>query len=108
MTESVDSDRKLLQIKNLKTYFYTEEGVVKAVDGTSFDIYEDEVIGLVGETGCGKSVTALSILNLVRAPGKILEGQILFKGQNSRSTQFSQSCYDSWGSSRGNFFIASK
>ncbi|MHA1104479.1 MAG: ABC transporter ATP-binding protein [Promethearchaeota archaeon] len=82
MTESVDSDRKLLQIKNLKTYFYTEEGVVKAVDGTSFDIYEDEVIGLVGETGCGKSVTALSILNLVRAPGKILEGQILFKGQN--------------------------
>lgn len=87
MTESADIEkneinRKLLQIKNLKTYFYTEEGVVKAVDGTSFDIYEDEVIGLVGETGCGKSVTALSILNLVRAPGKILEGQILFKGEN--------------------------
>ena len=75
-------DGKLLQIKNLKTYFYTEEGIVKAVDGASFDIYEDEVIGLVGETGCGKSVTALSILNLVRAPGKILEGQILFKGQD--------------------------
>lgn len=80
MTESAKiSEEKLIQIKNLKTYFYTEEGVVKAVDGVSFDIYEDEIIGLVGETGCGKSVTALSILNLVRAPGKIVEGQILFK-----------------------------
>ena len=74
MTESVlessrdnESDDKLIQIKNLKTYFYTEEGVVKAVDGVSFDIYNNEVIGLVGETGCGKSVTALSILNLVRS-----------------------------------------
>jgi oligopeptide/dipeptide ABC transporter ATP-binding protein len=73
---------KLIQIKNLKTYFYTEEGIVKAVDGVSFDIYEDEVIGLVGETGCGKSVTALSILNLVRAPGKIIEGQVLFKNKD--------------------------
>ena len=89
MTESVkesstnsESVEKLIEIKNLKTYFYTEEGVVKAVDGISFDIYEDEVIGLVGETGCGKSVTALSILNLVRAPGMIINGQILFKGKN--------------------------
>ncbi|MEE9377634.1 MAG: oligopeptide/dipeptide ABC transporter ATP-binding protein [Candidatus Lokiarchaeia archaeon] len=72
--------RKLLQVKDLKTYFYTEEGIVKAVDGVSFDIYEDEVLGLVGETGCGKSVTALSILQLVRAPGKIIDGRILFKG----------------------------
>ncbi len=89
MTESVkgsstndESAEKLIQIKNLKTYFYTEEGVVKAVDGVSFDIYEDEVIGLVGETGCGKSVTALSILNLVRAPGTIIDGQILFRDIN--------------------------
>ena len=89
MTESAEvssgnnkSVDKLIQIKNLKTYFYTEEGVVKAVDGVSFDIYEDEVIGLVGETGCGKSVTALSILNLVRAPGTIIDGQILFKDIN--------------------------
>jgi oligopeptide/dipeptide ABC transporter ATP-binding protein len=73
---------KLIQVKNLKTYFYTEEGVVKAVDGVNFDIYEDEVIGLVGETGCGKSVTALSILNLVRAPGKIIDGKVIFKGKN--------------------------
>ncbi len=73
--------KKLLEVKNLKTYFYTEEGIVKAVDGVSFDIYEDEVLGLVGETGCGKSVTALSILRLVRAPGKIIDGKITFKGR---------------------------
>jgi len=77
-----DDKRVLVGIKNLKTYFYTEEGVVKAVDGVSFDIYEDEVIGLVGETGCGKSVTALSILQLVRAPGKIIDGEVIFKGIN--------------------------
>ena len=57
-----DGSKKLLEVKNLTTYFFTEEGVVKAVDGVSFDIYENEVLGLVGETGCGKSVTALSIL----------------------------------------------
>ncbi|MHA1508349.1 MAG: ABC transporter ATP-binding protein [Promethearchaeota archaeon] len=76
------SSKKLLEVKNLTTYFFTEEGVVKAVDGVSFDIYEDEVLGLVGETGCGKSVTALSILRLVRAPGKIMRGEIKFKGTN--------------------------
>lgn len=81
-SENNESADILIQIKNLKTYFFTEEGVVKAVDGISFDIYEDEVIGLVGETGCGKSVTALSILNIVRAPGKIIEGQVLFRGTN--------------------------
>ncbi|MGB5910321.1 MAG: ABC transporter ATP-binding protein [Promethearchaeia archaeon] len=72
--------KKLLEVKNLKTYFYTEEGVVKAVDGVSFDLYEDEVLGLVGETGCGKSVTALSIIGLVREPGKIIDGSIKLKG----------------------------
>ncbi|MCJ7651025.1 MAG: ABC transporter ATP-binding protein [Candidatus Lokiarchaeota archaeon] len=75
-----DGSKKLLEVKNLTTYFFTEEGVVKAVDGVSFDIYENEVLGLVGETGCGKSVTALSILRLVRSPGKILSGEIIFKG----------------------------
>ncbi len=86
-TNQIDSEinkesQALLSVENLKTYFYTEEGVVKAVDGVSFDIYEDEVLGLVGETGCGKSVTALSIVRLVRSPGKILEGSILFKDAN--------------------------
>ena len=73
---------KLLEVKGLTTFFFTEEGIVKAVDGVSFDIYENEVLGLVGETGCGKSVTALSILQLVRSPGKIMSGMIDFKGTN--------------------------
>jgi len=79
-SDEVGSEAVILQIEGLKTYFYTEEGVVKAVDGVSFNIYENETIGLVGETGCGKSVTALTILRLVRAPGKILGGKIKFKG----------------------------
>ena len=79
-SDEVGSEDVILQIEGLKTYFYTEEGVVKAVDGVSFNIYENETIGLVGETGCGKSVTALTILRLVRAPGKILGGKIKFKG----------------------------
>ncbi|TFF97528.1 MAG: ABC transporter ATP-binding protein [Promethearchaeota archaeon] len=77
-----ENSNVLLNVKDLKTYFYTEEGVVKAVDGVSFKIFKDEVLGLVGETGCGKSVTALSILRLVREPGEIKSGSIKFKGQN--------------------------
>ena len=79
---NTDQLEKLLEIKNLKAYFYTEEGIVKAVDGVSFDIYSDEVLGLVGETGCGKSVTALSILQLVGEPGKIIDGSIMFNDIN--------------------------
>jgi len=76
------SNNELIKIKNLKTQFFTEEGVVKAVDGVSFAILKNEVLGLVGETGCGKSVTALSIIGLVRAPGKIIDGEIDFNGIN--------------------------
>jgi len=75
-----EESEHLLEIKNLKTYFYTEEGIVKAVDGVSFKMFKDETLGLVGETGCGKSVTALSILRLVRSPGEIIEGTIKFNG----------------------------
>ncbi|GAH38681.1 unnamed protein product [marine sediment metagenome] len=80
--EGEEDSEVLIEVKNLTTYFYTEEGVVKAVDGVSFDIFKDEVLGLVGETGCGKSVTALSILRLVRTPGKIVSGSINFQGIN--------------------------
>ncbi|QEE17263.1 ABC transporter ATP-binding protein [Promethearchaeum syntrophicum] len=72
----------LLEVKDLRTYFYTEEGVVKAVDGVSFQINHDEILGFVGETGCGKSVTALSLLKLIRTPGEILSGEILFNGED--------------------------
>ncbi|MFX1499957.1 MAG: ABC transporter ATP-binding protein [Promethearchaeota archaeon] len=77
-----NSSSELVKITNLKTQFFTEEGVVKAVDGVSFKVLKDEVLGLVGETGCGKSVTALSIIGLVRAPGKIIDGEIIFNGIN--------------------------
>ena len=74
---------KLLEIKNLHTYFFTEEGVVRAVDGISWDLNEGETLGLVGESGCGKSVTALSILRLIPdPPGRIVEGEILFEGRD--------------------------
>src|SRR5436853_3895459 len=72
----------ILQVKDLKTQFFTDDGVVKAVNGVSFDLYPGETLGIVGESGCGKSVTALSILRLVQEPGRIVNGQILFKGDN--------------------------
>ena len=72
----------LLEVKNLKTYFYTEDGVVKAVDGVDFLVMPGEVLGLVGESGCGKSVTSLSIMRLISKPGKIVEGEIIFDGQD--------------------------
>jgi oligopeptide/dipeptide ABC transporter ATP-binding protein len=80
MTETIEDNNTLLEVKDLTTYFYTEEGTVKAVDGVSFSIGRDEIMGLVGETGCGKSVTALSILKLIRYPGKIVKGSITFEG----------------------------
>jgi oligopeptide/dipeptide ABC transporter ATP-binding protein len=72
----------LLEVKNLKTYFFTEEGVIKAVDGVDFTVKPREVLGLVGESGCGKSVTSLSIMRLISVPGKIVEGEVYFDGHN--------------------------
>jgi peptide/nickel transport system ATP-binding protein len=68
----------LLEVKDLRTYFYLEHGTVYAVDGVSFDIRRGRTLGVLGESGCGKSVTALSVLRLIRPPGKILDGQILY------------------------------
>ncbi|KKL70642.1 hypothetical protein LCGC14_2102890, partial [marine sediment metagenome] len=73
----------LLEANDLKTYFFTEEGVVKAVDGITFDVRPGEILGLVGESGCGKSVSALSILQLIPSPpGRIVSGQVLFEGRD--------------------------
>jgi oligopeptide/dipeptide ABC transporter ATP-binding protein len=72
----------LLDVKNLRTQFFTEGGVVHAVDGINFDVKRGEVVGLVGESGCGKSVTSLSIMRLISQPGKIVEGQIVFDNQD--------------------------
>jgi len=78
------SDQFLLEIIGLKTYFFTEDGIVKAVDGIDFNVKKGEILGLVGESGCGKSVTALSVMGLIRKPGKIMEGEIKFGSANLR------------------------
>lgn len=78
----VNEKSLLLEVRDLKTFFYTEAGVVKAVDGLNFSVARGEVLGLVGESGCGKSVTSLSIMRLIGAPGKIVEGEIFFEGQD--------------------------
>jgi oligopeptide/dipeptide ABC transporter ATP-binding protein len=75
-------EKPLLEVKNLKTYFFTEDGIVKAVDGVDFVVYPGEVLGLVGESGCGKSVTSFSIMRLIGQPGKIVDGEIYFDGKN--------------------------
>ena len=74
--------KEILKIEDLRTYFDTWAGLVKAVDGVNLDVREGETLGLVGESGSGKSVTALSILGIVPRPGKIIDGKIIFKGEN--------------------------
>ena len=78
----INNSKPLLEVKGLKTYFYTEDGIVRAVDGVSFEVYPGEVLGLVGESGCGKSVTSLSIMRLISKPGRVDEGEILLDGEN--------------------------
>ena len=74
---------KILEIKNLRTCFYTDEGVIPAVDGVSIDLNEGETLAIVGESGCGKSVTSLSVLRLIpNPPGRITDGEILYRGQD--------------------------
>jgi oligopeptide transport system ATP-binding protein len=73
----------LLQVRDLKTYFFTDDGVVKAVDGISYDVQPGEIVGLVGESGCGKTVSALAILRLIPdPPGKIVGGEIIFESDD--------------------------
>ncbi|MBM3547894.1 MAG: ABC transporter ATP-binding protein, partial [Alphaproteobacteria bacterium] len=71
-----------LEVRDLKTHFFTRGGVVKAVDGVSFEIGKGRILGLVGESGSGKSITGFSILGLVDPPGRVVEGEIRFKGEN--------------------------
>jgi oligopeptide/dipeptide ABC transporter ATP-binding protein len=83
VTTGVEKSGVLLQVRDLKTHFFAAGGVVKAVDGVSFDIREGETLGLVGESGCGKSVTALSLMRLVPdPPGRIVGGEVLFGGRD--------------------------
>jgi len=72
----------ILEIKNLHTYFYTEDSVIKAVEGVNFSVEKGEVLGLVGESACGKTITAHSVMRIIQPPGKIVQGQILFEGKD--------------------------
>src|SRR5688572_25409432 len=76
----------LLSVRNLKTYFAQDEGTVKAVDGVSFDMAPGATLGIVGESGCGKSITARSILRIVDRPGKIVDGEIHFRRRGAGGT----------------------
>ncbi|MCB1744649.1 MAG: ABC transporter ATP-binding protein, partial [Gammaproteobacteria bacterium] len=77
------SGEPILEVSDLKTYFYTRDGIVKAVDGVSFTLHKGETLGLVGESGCGKSMTALSIMRLIpEPPGRIVGGQIKLAGRD--------------------------
>ncbi len=80
MTET--NNQPLLEVRNLKTYFYTDDGIVKAVDGVDFHVMPGEILGLVGESGCGKSVTSFSILRLVDDPGRVVAGEVYFENRN--------------------------
>ncbi|MCB0035626.1 MAG: ABC transporter ATP-binding protein, partial [Anaerolineales bacterium] len=72
----------ILEVRGLKTQFFTEGGIVRAVDGVDFHVKRGEVLGIVGESGCGKSVTSLSLMKLIGQPGRIVEGEIIFDNQN--------------------------
>ncbi|MEQ9815497.1 MAG: ABC transporter ATP-binding protein [Azospirillaceae bacterium] len=76
------SDEAVLSVRGLKTHFFTEDGVVKSVDGVDLDLAAGKTLGVVGESGCGKSVTALSVMRLIQKPGRIVAGEIRFNGED--------------------------
>jgi oligopeptide/dipeptide ABC transporter ATP-binding protein len=82
LSVSTNGRGNILEVSNLKTYFFTEDGVVKAVDGVDLEVKRGEILGLVGESGCGKSVTSFSIMRLIGMPGRIVDGSVTFDGQN--------------------------
>ena len=82
----------ILTVEGLKTYFFTDEGTVRAVDGASFAVQAGKTVGIVGESGCGKSVTALSILRIVERPGRIVEGEILLRRADAKAPMWTLQC----------------
>ena len=81
-----NATKPLLSVRNLKTCFFQDEGTTKAVDGASFDVFPGKTLGIVGESGCGKSVTAQSILRIVDRPGRIVDGEIILTRTDGSQT----------------------
>ena len=106
------SEQPLLQVHNLKTYFYTEDGVMPSVDGVDFDLHEGETLAIVGESGCGKSVTSLSIMGLVQCPpGKIEAGEILYHSKDLlkiSKKEMLEPCFHRRAPNHGVFYHSSK
>ena len=117
-----NTNNNILEIKNLHTYFYTDSGVIKSVDGVDIELREGTTLGIVGESGSGKSVTALSVMGLLMGTtGKVAEGEILFEGRdltklddeerrNARGKDFHdfpgtndqpEPCHEDWGPDNG-------
>src|SRR5260221_11871465 len=86
MQNQHNEKKPLLSVRNLRTSFFQDEGTTKAVDGASFDVADGKTLGIVGESGCGKSVTAQSILRLVVPPGRIVDGEILLTREDGTQT----------------------
>ncbi|HEV3485668.1 MAG TPA: ATP-binding cassette domain-containing protein, partial [Vicinamibacterales bacterium] len=76
------TDGELLEVRDLKTHFFTQDGTVRAVDGVTFGIPDGKTLGVVGESGCGKSITTLSVLRLIERPGRIVSGKVTLRGRN--------------------------
>lgn len=93
MVDDAFSDKEVvLSVRNLQTWFRTGAGEVKAVDGVNFDIHEGKTLGIVGESGSGKSVTSLSIMQLLDSPGRVVGGEVLFRGQDLANISEAQMC----------------
>src|SRR5690625_717909 len=80
-SDGAASPEPVLDVRNLQTHFFTDRGVLRAVDGVSFQLAPGETLGVVGESGCGKSMTAMSIMRLVRYPGRIVGGEVYLRGE---------------------------
>src|ERR1700749_3651036 len=87
--------KPILQVRDLHTHFFADEGAIRAVDGASFEVFAGRTLGIVGESGCGKSVTARSILRIVERPGRIVSGEILLRRPDGRSVDLVKPAADS-------------
>ena len=93
LSREASGQAPLLSVRDLRTYFALEEGTVKAVDGISFDVHPGEVVGIVGESGCGKSITMKSVIRTVQPPGKVVGGEILFRPRASAAGELDEEGY---------------